>query len=288
MTAANDLRSRVASAYTGALEEARQSIAPDVAGYVLSDIAGLPSGVAASSFGCGNPVACGEIASGEIVVDLGSGAGMDLLLAARKVGLRGRVIGVDMTAAMIERARANIQASGLGNIEVRQGLIESLPVETASVDWVISNCVLNLSPEKDRVFAEIVRVLKPGGRMLVSDIVVNGLPSWARRGLGLYTACVAGAISEEAFVSGLEKAGLVNIEVRERLVYDADQLAAIARELGSDLMLPSALRRAWVGERLMGMLARMLAGKVWSARFYARKASSAEEAAALFVGHIYA
>lgn len=271
MSSASELRTQVAGAYTDALADARQAIAPADAGYRACDLAAAPPEAAASSFGCGNPTAFADLSAGQVVVDLGSGAGLDLILAARKVGPGGRVIGVDMTDAMIERARAHAQESGLPNIEVRKGLIESLPVDSSSVDWVISNCVLNLSPEKERVFAEIARVLKPGGRMMVSDIVINDLPGWLRRSLGTATACVAGAISEQAFTAGLRQAGLVEVQVRERLVYDASQLAAIARELGPELLLPPVLRRDWVVRGFTRLLTRWLAGKVSSARFHACK-----------------
>ena len=153
-----------------------KGVVAKLAGYSDEEFAALPADAVVNSFGCGNPLAFSAVQPGEVVLDLGSGAGIDLLLAARKVGAAGRVIGVDMTEEMIARARANIAAAGIENAEVRQGIIEELPVEDSSVDWVISNCVINLSPEKPRVFAEIARVLKPGGTMLVSDIVAEDLP----------------------------------------------------------------------------------------------------------------
>ena len=198
----------------------------DMAGYEKSDITALNSDAAASSFGCGNPLAFSGVKEGDTVLDLGSGAGFDLILAAKKVGPNGRVIGVDMTEAMVEKARENIKAEGLTNVDVRYGLIENLPVESASVDWVISNCVINLSPEKTRVFSEIHRVLKPGGQMLVSDIVAKNLPDWLRQNNQLYAACVGGAISEEDYLAGLREAGLINVEVRNRFVYEASQIKA--------------------------------------------------------------
>src|SRR3989339_417096 len=162
----------------------------EMAGYEKLDIIALNSDAAASSFGCGNPLAFSGVKEGDTVLDLGSGAGFDLIPAAKKVGPNGRVIGVDMTEAMIERARENIKAEELTNVDVRYGLIENLPVESASVDWVISNCVINLSPEKERVFSEIQRVLKPGGQMLVSDIVAKNLPDWLHQNDQIYSACV--------------------------------------------------------------------------------------------------
>lgn len=237
----------------------QKGVLAKLAGYDSTALAGLPADAVANSFGCGNPLAFSEVKPGDVVLDLGSGAGIDLLIAAKQVGPTGRVIGVDMTDAMIARARANIAASGLTNIEVRKGIIEEMPVESGSVDWVISNCVINLSPEKHRVFAEIARVLKPGGRMRVSDIVVSDLPAAIRHNTALYSSCIAGAISEGDYVAGLVAAGLTEVEVRHRVMYDAAQLAGlVAGEPGAD---------ADTAE-----MARAAQGKVWSAVFYARKA----------------
>jgi SAM-dependent methyltransferase len=183
-------------------------------GYSKSELSALPEEAVVNSFGCGNPVALAGLAEGEVVLDLGSGAGIDLFLAAKKVGPKGRVIGVDMTDAMIAKASENIRKGKYTNVEVRKGIIEELPVEDASVDWVISNCVINLSPEKPRVFREIARVLKPGGKMLVSDIVATDLPEEIRRSSTLYSSCVSGAISEDEYLAGLRAVGLVDVEVR--------------------------------------------------------------------------
>jgi ubiquinone/menaquinone biosynthesis C-methylase UbiE len=217
-----------------------------------------------NSFGCGNPLAFSEVKPGDVVLDLGSGAGIDLLLAAKKVGRTGRVIGVDMTDAMLDKARENIAAAGLENVEVRKGIIENLPVESASVDWVISNCVINLSPEKSKVFAEIARVLKLGGRMLVSDIVAEELPEEIAGNRQLYSSCLAGAISEAAYLEGLRQAGLTDVEVRDRLVYDVEQIEAF---IGSELQTGCCggqgnLAKKW---------APLLAGKVASVKVAARK-----------------
>lgn len=243
-----------------------------MAGYGVDELASLPADAVENSFGCGNPLAFSEVREGQTVLDLGSGAGIDLLIAAQKVGPAGRVIGVDMTDAMIERARANIAAAGVTNVEVRKGLIEALPVESGTVDWVISNCVINLSPEKDKVFAEIARVLKPGGRMQVSDIVVQDLPAWVRQSAALYSACVAGAVPEAEYLAGLSKAGLVDVEVRERLVYDAAQIKAlVADELAGGKEAGACCCGGGVAEKIVGDLAGSFAGQVWSAKFYARK-----------------
>ena len=213
---------------------------------------------APTSFGCCNPLAFSEVKEGETVVDLGSGAGLDLLLAAQRVGPRGRVIGIDMTDEMIAEAERNIAKSGHRHVEVRKGIIEDLPVEDAATDWVISNCVINLSPEKSRVFAEIARVLRPGGKLSVTDIVAEDLPDEIRASSHLYSSCVSGAISEADYISGLEAAGLEGVETEELLVYEGASLRAIA----DDLEIPKALSEAYLPR---------LNGKVRSLRFTARK-----------------
>lgn len=253
--------------------EEPKGVAAKTAGYSPEELGSLPEDAATNAFGCGNPTAFADLADGEVVVDLGSGAGIDLLLAAQRVGPTGRVIGVDMTDAMIERARASIAAAGAGNVEVRKGWIEELPVDDASVDLVISNCVINLSPEKPRVFAEIARVLRPGGRMMVSDIVVERLPGWLRRLPGVYNSCVGGAISESRYLAGLEDAGLEGVDVLDRLRYDAGQLAdlALSEIPGGLKTFVERARLTWLVRRL----ARRLEGRVWSARIAARKPEAA-------------
>ena len=280
MNKPDETRESVSKAYARAATTARKDcccgptadeVASAPADYDREALAELPGDAVAYSMGCGDPLAFGEVEPGDTVLDLGSGAGIDLLLAAGRVGPGGRVIGVDMTDVMIEKARANIAASGLDNVEVRKGLIEELPVETASVDWVISNCVINLSPEKDRVFAEIARVLKPGGRILVSDIVVENLPETLRRNEAIYNSCVGGAISESAYRDGLSHAGLVEVEVRKRHVYDADQLEGLSADVlsgdeGGSCCGPDS--GCGVDTRAV---AEEIAGKVWSAQFAATK-----------------
>lgn len=283
MTEQNEIRESVSKAYAKAVcapsTDASPCCAPvqkgvvvKLAGYTQEELTALPADAVVNSFGCGNPLAFSEVREGQTVLDLGAGAGIDILLAAKKVGPTGMAIGVDMTDEMIARAKENIALSGLTNVDVRKGIIEALPVDSESVDWVISNCVINLSPEKAKVFAEIARVLKPGGCMLVSDIVVSELSDVIRKNQALYNSCVAGAVTEEEYLAGLADAGLVDAEVRERIVYDASQIEAfIESELpdnedvaaaccGGDSCLPSAKE-----------IAASLVGKVWSAKVFARK-----------------
>lgn len=254
-----------------------KGVAAKTAGYSAEELESLPTEAAVNSFGCGNPTAFAGVTEGEVVVDLGSGAGIDLLLAARKVGASGKVIGIDMTDEMIERARQAIRSAGADNVEVRKGLIEDLPVDADSVDLVISNCVINLSPDKPRVFAEISRVLRPGGRMSVSDIVVEELPWWLRRIPSVYNSCVGGAISEESYVAGLQAAGLEDIEVLDRLVYGAGQMTdlMLSEVPGKLKTVVKRLGLSWLVRRL----AKRLEGKIWSARFAAKKRLATASAA---------
>lgn len=207
-------------------------------GYSEDELNNLLTDSDITTFGCGNPLAFSEVREGDIVLDLGPGAGLDLLIAARKVGPSGQVIGVDMTEEMISKAEENIKAAGVKNVEIRKGLIEDLPVKSSSVDWVISNCVINLSPEKEKVFSEISRVLKPGGRMVVSDMVGENIPEWLRENKNLYDACISGVISEKEYLSGLRKAGLEKVKVSERKIYQADELESFIKsspEISKDI-----------------------------------------------------
>jgi ubiquinone/menaquinone biosynthesis C-methylase UbiE len=238
--------------------------------YDKAEIQSQPK-AASSSFGCGNPLAFSGVKEGDTVLDLGSGAGFDLLLASDKVGPKGRAIGVDMTDEMIARARQNIKAAGVANVEVRKGLIEDLPVESSSVDWVISNCVINLSPEKSKVFKEIHRVLKPGGRMSISDIVAEQLPDEIRNNNGLYNSCVAGAISEEDYLAGLAEAGLYDIQVQERLFFEAAQIKAAFDDKETGLAQFFHELSEPERQEAIDRLISQAAGKVWSAKFTAQK-----------------
>ena len=191
-------------------------------GYQEEDLAAVPDG-ANLGLGCGNPVAIAGIREGEVVLDLGSGAGLDVFLAAERVGPTGRVIGLDMTEEMIAAARKNAEAAGYKNVEFRHGDIESMPVDDNSVDLIISNCVLNLVPDKQKAFAEIYRVLKPGGRVAVADIVLDGpLPEALRSNADAYSSCISGAVSRSDYLQGLRDAGLNNVEVESEV--DASEL----------------------------------------------------------------
>jgi ubiquinone/menaquinone biosynthesis C-methylase UbiE len=170
--------------------------------------------------GCGTPTAHADLRPGETVLDLGSGAGVDVFLAAREVGPSGRVLGVDMTPEMIARARENAAEAGLANVEFRLGDIEALPVEDASVDAVLSNCVINLVPDKRRAFAEIRRVLRPGGRFVVSDMVTYGdVPAAIRQDLELWAGCVAGAMDREAYLALVRETGFERVRVKAESTY---------------------------------------------------------------------
>ena len=185
--------------------------------YPAELITTLPEDVTNFSLGCGDPISLAGLHTGETVLDLGSGGGLDCFLAARQVGDAGHVIGVDMTPDMLERARASAGRLNVRNVEFREGYLESLPVEDGSVDVVISNCVINLSPDKPRVFREVFRVLKPGGRVAVSDIVTNGaLPEAVQKDMQAWGACVAGALDMQDYTRGLEEAGFTQVRVQPK------------------------------------------------------------------------
>ncbi len=174
----------------------------------------LPEGETIVSYGCGDPITLASLEPGQIILDLGSGAGLDCFFAAKKVGEAGRVIGVDMTPEMIERARSSAQRLNLQNVEFRQGYLEDLPVESNTVDVIISNCVINLSPDKSRVFAEAFRVLKPGGKLAVSDILTDGpLPQPVKQSLSAWAGCVAGAVESREYIAMMESVGFSDISI---------------------------------------------------------------------------
>lgn len=192
----------------GSPEEAAERL-----GYSVKDIKSTPRS-SNLGLGCGNPVASASLKEGEVVLDLGSGAGFDCFLAAQKVGEEGRVIGVDMTPEMVRRAKENAKKGGYKNVEFRLAEIESLPLEDSSVDVVISNCAINLSPSKPQVFREAFRVLKPGGRMIISDIVLEkDLPDEVKNDISAYVGCVAGAVLKEEYLKLIREAGFENVKV---------------------------------------------------------------------------
>jgi len=177
----------------------------------------IPEDISSFSLGCGNPIALASLRSGEVVLDLGSGGGLDCFLAAKKVGASGRVIGVDMTPEMLDKARANLEKLGMTNVEFRLGEIEHLPVSDNSVDVVVSNCVINLSPDKPQVFREIFRVLKSGGRLAVSDIVTDGeLPEKLKKDLEAWAGCISGALDVNKLKEMLNITGYVNLHVEPK------------------------------------------------------------------------
>jgi len=189
-------------------------------GYAPEELFELPEAAAAASAGCGNPTALAGLREGEVVLDLGSGGGIDVFLAAKRVGPTGRAIGVDMTEDMLELARRNAGELGIGNVEFRKGDIESLPVEDESVDVIISNCVINLAPDKDRVFREAYRVLRPGGRLMVSDIVTDGeLPEEIRGDPDAWAACIAGALDEGVYLGKIRGAGFTGVRTVAKRPY---------------------------------------------------------------------
>lgn len=206
-------------------------------GYSEADVQAAPD--ANMGLGCGNPIAFAELKPGDIVLDLGSGGGFDCFLAAQRIGSSGKVIGVDMTPEMIEKAQANAQKYGYSNVEFRHGDIEALPVEDSSVDVIISNCVINLAPDKEKVFREAFRVLKPEGIMYISDMVLlEELPEELKNDSGLLAGCIAGAVLKEEYLRLLKKAGF-SVEI---LNEDMD----ISKRQYEDLPVESLKLKAWV------------------------------------------
>jgi len=203
--------------------------------YDAAETAALPEGAVLASLGCGNPTALGELHEGEIVLDLGSGGGIDVLLSARRVGATGKAYGLDMTDEMLALARENQRKAGVANVEFLKGEIEHIPLPDASVHVIISNCVINLSADKRRVIHEAFRVLKPGGRFAVSDVVVRGeLPDPVRRSMELWVGCVAGALEEQEYKRLLAGAGFVDIAIEPTRIYEFEDARAVLAGAGLD------------------------------------------------------
>jgi len=204
--------------------------------YSDSETNGLPADAVAVSLGCGNPTALIDLQPGQTVLDLGSGGGIDVLLSAKRVGPAGKVYGLDMTDDMLALARENQRKAGATNVEFLKGTIESVPLPDQSVDVIISNCVINLSVDKDAVLREAFRVLKPGGRFAVSDVVIRGdVPAEVRRSMELWVGCVAGALRDEDYVSKLQAAGFTDAAVEPWRVYRVDDARAFLAEAGVDV-----------------------------------------------------
>jgi SAM-dependent methyltransferase len=202
----------------------------EAVGYLREDLEHVPE-EALMGLGCGNPTAIADLKTGEVVLDLGSGAGVDVFLVANKVGVTGRVIGVDMTEEMVDKAKEVAKNHGYQNVEFRLGEIENLPVDDESVDVIISNCVINLSPDKSRVFQEAYRVLKPGGRLTVSDIVSEGaLPDEIKNDPDAWAGCIAGALEQQAYLKKIKKAGFEDVQVASSTEFYVDGGESQAKE----------------------------------------------------------
>jgi SAM-dependent methyltransferase len=211
--------------------------------YSDSEVSGLPADAVAASLGCGNPTALTTLAAGQTVLDLGSGGGIDVLLSARRVGPTGKVYGLDMTDEMLARARENQRKAGATNVEFLKGEIEAIPLPDATVDVIISNCVINLSSDKDRVLREAFRVLKPGGRFAVSDVVVRGhVPDGIRRNVELWIGCVAGALEEASYREKLQAAGFESVEIEPWRVYNLRELGVESDAVSSDAFASAFIR----------------------------------------------
>ena len=221
--------------------------------YSASETATLPETAVLASLGCGNPTALTELKEGETVLDLGSGGGIDVLLSARRVGPSGMAYGLDMTDEMLALARENQRRAGVKNVEFLKGEIESIPLPDNSVDVIISNCVINLSTDKSQVIAEAFRVLKPGGRFAVSDVVIRGeVPDRVRRSMELWVGCVAGALTEEQYLHSLRDAGFEHVGIEPTRIYEFEDAKAFLA--GSDLDTEVLARE--VSGRVMGAFVR--------------------------------
>jgi arsenite methyltransferase len=204
--------------------------------YDTKQTEGIPEDAVTASLGCGNPTALATLNPGEVVLDLGSGGGIDVLLSARRVGPTGKAYGLDMTDEMLALARANQKTSGLENVEFLKGQIEAIPLPDDSVDVIISNCVINLSADKDRVLREAFRVLKPGGRVAVSDVVVKGkIPAPIRRSVELWVGCIAGALDEQVYIEKLVSAGFSDVSIEPTRVYRAQDARDFLTGQGLDV-----------------------------------------------------
>jgi SAM-dependent methyltransferase len=225
--------------------------------YDPAETAALPPQAVLASLGCGNPTALADLHAGEVVLDLGSGGGLDVLLSAQRVGPTGKAYGLDMTEEMLSLARENQRTAGITNVEFLKGDIERIPLPDASVDVIISNCVINLSADKRKVLAEAFRVLKPGGRFAVSDVVVRGeIPPVVRRSMELWVGCVAGALEEREFAALLAQQGFAGISIEPTRIYQFDDARALLAGGGEGKGLDTEVLARDVGGRVMGAFVR--------------------------------
>jgi len=216
----NEIKKEVKKRY-GQFAEQGSSCCPDYSccdiGYSIEEIKDLPSDISEFSLGCGNPVALADIRKGETVLDIGSGGGLDVFLASKKVGPEGKVIGLDMTEQMVEKARKNAIKGNYNNVEFKLGEIENIPVKDNSVDLVMSNCVINLVPDKEKAYQEIYRILKPSGRFVISDLVTEReLDESIRNNPEKLVACVGGALTEKGYIGAIKKAGFKNVNILKK------------------------------------------------------------------------
>jgi SAM-dependent methyltransferase len=222
--------------------------------YSNTETSVVPEGAVLASLGCGNPTALAELREGQTVLDLGSGGGIDVLLSARRVGPSGKVYGLDMTDEMLALARENQRKAGVTNVEFLKGEIERIPLPDASVDVIISNCVINLSADKRKVLSEAFRVLRPGGRFAVSDVVVRGVvPEVVRRNVELWIGCVAGALEEEEFKALLRDSGFTDVEIEPTRIYRVDDARAFLEGAGLDVeAVATAIEGRFMGAFVRG------------------------------------
>ena len=242
----------VSNSCCGGQSELTQGQASKMVGYTAEELAAIPED-ANLGLGCGNPTALARLKPGETVLDLGSGGGIDCFLAARKVGPSGRVIGVDMTPEMIDRARENARKNGAANVEFRLGEIENLPVADGSVDVIISNCVINLSTDKPRVFREAFRVLRPGGRLMVSDLTLKKpLPEKIRTSVEAYVACIAGAMVKDDYLGAIRTAGFKDVAVVQEKAFPAELVLedSLASDVVKTLKIPQRELEEHIGSVL--------------------------------------
>ena len=248
MTTNDSIRETVREHYAERIKNSASCCGPDSSCstdsnlYPVDLLATLPEGESVISYGCGDPITLASLQPGQIVLDLGSGAGLDCFFAAKKVGETGKVIGVDMTPEMIDRARSSAKRLNLTNVDFRQGFLEDLPVDANSVDVIISNCVINLSPDKAKVFGEAFRVLKPGGKLAVSDIVTDGpLPEAVKKSLSAWAGCVAGAVEAEDYIGMMKTVGFTDISIKP-VFFDKATVDSALADMGDAIDLKTISR----------------------------------------------